>query len=480
MVPRLTSSRLDLNLVGIFYLGKFSGGLKMAQQKQRRFVSVTVLIVGLMLIFGVGMIYFKLAPYVPLTLGLMITMIFGRLNGYSWQSVQDQLLAGVRIGLSPIFLFLLIGMIIALWMGDGVISTLLWSGLQLARPDWFLPGAFVISAVIGTAIGSSFTTIATIGVALMGIGTTFGIPMPMLAGAIISGAIFGDKSSPLSGSTNLAASIAGSELFEHIKNMMWTTIPAFGLSLIGFTGLGLMHHTGASAESLMSLQSHLTPQWWSLTLVGLLFVTAWLKIPAIPTLLINVTASAFVFLQSNSVMTLSHVIMDGFKTTSSDPMVQDLLNRGGMLSMMGTVLIIILALALGGILTEEAILADFMAPLIKQVRTQAEAVIGTLLTGILANFMIGEKCLATILPGELWKPTFKRLGLAPVALSRTLEDSGTVVNYLVPWGVAGSFCAQTLGVPVTHFAVFAIFAWASPICSMISAMTKIGLAQNDD
>ncbi|RRG17828.1 sodium:proton antiporter [Weissella viridescens] len=450
------------------------------EQQKRRFIAVTGLIIGLMLIFGIGMIHFKLAPYVPLTLGLMVTMIFGRLNGYSWQIVQNQLLAGVRIGLAPIFLFLLIGMIIALWMGDGVISTLLWSGLHLAQPNWFLPAAFVISALIGTAIGSSFTTIATIGVALMGIGTTFGIPMPMLAGAIISGAIFGDKSSPLSGSTNLAASIAGSELFAHIKNMMWTTIPAFVLSLIGFTSLGLLHHTQASPASLMQLQAHLTPQWWSLLLVGLLFVTAWFKIPAIPTLLINVAASALVFLHTHTVANLSDVMMNGFKTTSSDATVQALLNRGGMLSMMSTVLIIILALALGGILTEESILADFMAPLIKRVTTQAEAVIGTLMTGILANFMIGEKCLATILPGELWKPTFKRLDLAPVALSRTLEDSGTVVNYLVPWGVAGSFCAQTLGVPVTHFAVFAIFAWASPLCSMISAVTKVGLEQSDD
>ena len=171
-------------------------------ENKHRFISVTLLMVLLFAIFGVSIIQFHLPPFVPLVTAIMVTMIFGRLNHFSWNDLQNQLLSGIQTGLAPIFLFLLIGMLIGLWMAVGVIPTLLWTGLNLANPTWFLPAAFLIPALIGTAIGSAFTTIATVGVALMGVGLTLGFPAPVLAGAIISGAIFGDKSSPLSDSTN--------------------------------------------------------------------------------------------------------------------------------------------------------------------------------------------------------------------------------------------------------------------------------------
>ena len=449
-------------------------------ENKHRFISVTLLMVLLFAIFGVSIIQFHLPPFVPLVTAIMVTMIFGRLNHFSWNDLQNQLLSGIQTGLAPIFLFLLIGMLIGLWMAVGVIPTLLWTGLNLANPTWFLPAAFLIPALIGTAIGSAFTTIATVGVALMGVGLTLGFPAPVLAGAIISGAIFGDKSSPLSDSTNLAASIAGTDLFDHIKNLMWTTIPAFVVSLIAFTVLGLQNHATASLASITSLQNQLQPNFWSLLLLVLLFVMAWAKIPAIPTLMINVVLSSFIFLMNHSLTALSDTILNGFKTSADNPTIQALLNRGGMLSMMPTVIIIMLALALGGMLSQEKILQDFMAPVIKRVKTQAATVTGTIITGILANFMIGEQYLATILPGQLWKRVFKRVKLSPLALGRTLEDSGTVMNYLVPWGVAGSFAAQTLNVPVTSFALFAIFAWVSPIFSLISAWTGVGLKQLPD
>ncbi|MBM7617221.1 NhaC family Na+:H+ antiporter [Weissella uvarum] len=449
-------------------------------QSNKRFLAVTALMVVLFLIFSVSIIGFKLSPFVPLLAALMLTMFFGWLNHFSWTDLQDQLLKGIQTGLAPIFLFLLIGMLIALWMAIGVIPTLLWIGLDLANPAWFLPAAFLIPAIIGTAIGSAFTTLATVGVALMGVGLTFGFPAPILAGAIVSGAIFGDKSSPLSDSTNLAASISGTDLFDHIKNLMWTTIPAFIVSLIFFGILGLQKHPTAGLVQLQQLQQQLHPNFWVLSLLVLLFVMAWIKIPAIPTLLLNILLSALIFLQSHGLTALSDTLLNGFKTNAGNATIQALLNRGGMLSMMPTVIIITLALALGGLLSQQGILQDFMTPIIKHVKTQATAITGTLLTGIMANFMIGEQYLSTILPGQLWKPVFKRLNLSPLALGRSLEDSGTVVNYLVPWGVAGSFAAQTLNVPVTSFALFAIFAWISPLFSLASAWTGIGIKQQKE
>ena len=335
-------------------------------------------------------------------------------------------------------------------------------------------------ALMGTMIGSAFTTIATVGVALMGVGTAIGFDPGIVAGAVLSGAIFGDKSSPLSDSTNLASSIAGTDLFAHIKNMMWTTIPALLGSLLIFIIFNQHQIIKGSMNDLQKLADLLTPTWWSALPIVLLFMMAWRHVPAIPTLLVNITVTGIMFMLNHTPQQLADVIMNGSKTTIKNDLLAELLNRGGMLSMMPTVIIIMLALALGGLLTEQGVLKAVMTPLVTRIKTKAGVITGTLVTGISANFLIGEQYLSTILPGQLWRDTFIRLKVSRLTLGRTLEDSGTVINYLVPWGVAGSFAAQTLGVPVTAFAPFTFFALLSPVCSLVSAWTGIGQLNPDD
>ena len=211
--------------------------------------------------------------------------------------------------------------------------------------------------------------------------------------------------------------------------------------------------------------------------LSVLVVTAWFKIPAIAALMINILVSSVAFLAQHSVSDFSDLLVHGFKTTSNNPTLILLLNRGGMSSMMDTVMMIMLALALGGLLDGLGILKAVMAPVVGHLQSQGSVVLATLLTGIGANFLVGEQYLATILPGQLFKDSFTRVNLSGLALGRTIEDSGTVTNYLVPWGVAGAFAAQTLGVSVLAFAPFTLFALLSPVMSIASALTGIGLKQ---
>ena len=452
----------------------------MNKVEQPRFVAALSLLLSLVVIFAISIIGFGLPPFIPLIISIAVVMGFGRLHKFSFNEIQDQMLAGLKTGLAPLFLFLLIGMLIALWMATNVIPTMLWAGFSIANAQWFLPTTLLLMAMVGTMIGSAFTSIATVGVALMGIGLTLGFSPELLAGAIISGAIFGDKSSPLSDSTNLASSIAETDLFAHIKNMMWTTVPALLASLVLFTILGMNNAAATDVAGLNELRSLMTPTWFAIVpLVLLVFMTI-KRMPAIVTLLVNILLTSGVFLMNHTPMELNDLLLTGFKTDSTNELVQALFNRGGMLAMMPTVIIIMLALSLGGLLTEQKVLQSVMAPLVSRIKSDAGVVTGTLFTGILANFMIGEQYLATILPGQLWKESFDRVKLSRLALGRTLEDSGTVLNYLVPWGVAGSFAAQTLGVSVWAFAPFVFFAWLSPVFSFVSAWTGIGLKRVAD
>lgn len=440
-------------------------------------ISVTLLLVAVA-ILAVGVIGFGLSPIAPLMLVIGIIIVVARCFGVSWQASQKALLSGVLSGIAPLFLFLLIGSLIALWLATGVIPTMIWVGFKLLSPQLFLPTALLSTAIVGTLIGSAFTTLSTVGVALMGVGTLMGFDPALIAGTVLSGAIFGDKSSPLSDSTNLASAISETDLFAHIKNLMWTTLPVLILSLVMTIILGFGHQTSGEATAKISrLLPLLAPTWWAIVPLGLLVITAWQKVPAIPALMINILVSSIAFLTQHSLTAWADLLVNGFKTSSHNATLMALMNRGGMSAMMPTVMMIMLALAFGGLLSGLGILSRVMAPVVVYLKTQSAMIVTTLLTGIAANFLVGEQYLATILPGQLFKDSFKRVGLSPLALGRTIEDSGTVMNYLVPWGVAGAFAAQTLGVSVLAFAPFTFFALFSPVMSLLSALTGIGLKQ---
>ena len=308
-----------------------------------------------------------------------------------------------------------------------------------------------------------------------------GINPALVAGSIISGAVFGDKMSPLSDSTNLASAIAGSDLFAHIKNMMWSTIPSFIVSfilfwIIGQSGSGM--NSSKIVHTTQALMNNFSISWWALLPIALLFICAWRHIPAIPTLFINIIVTVImIFVQDphTSLKSLTNLISEGFVAHTNDASVNALLSRGGITSMMGTVSLIIVTLSLGGILMQFNVIQSAMDPLVKHLKTPGSLILTTILSGIGVNLFVGEQYLSVILPGRAFKTAFKDMKLSPLALSRVLEDGGSVINYLIPWGVAGMFAASTLGVPVLHFLPFAFFSLFSPVFSVISGFTGIGL-----
>lgn len=461
----------------------------MKEDQKRPSVSMTegiVVLIIMMAIMSFGVIGLGISPEVPILLGIMLLVFWGRFKGFSWDDIDAGFVSGVKNGIVPLFIFLLIGSLIGVWIASGVIPTLMVFGFHLINIDWFLPSIFLVCALVGTFIGSAFTVISTLGIAFMGIGITMGMNPAMIAGAVISGAVFGDKSSPLSATVNLASAVSGAELIAHIKNLMWSTIPAMVSSFILFVFLN--HSDGRASLSnvhttVHALNDHFHISFLAIIPIVLLLVCAWSHIPTIPTLFINIVVSIVLLLIQDhrfALIKINNLITNGFISHSGNRSVDMLLSRGGISSMMGTIALIMIALAFGGLLMHLGIIDAVIQPLTKQLNTDAKLIIAVIFTAIGVNIFVGEQFLSEILPANAFKKVFHQAGLAPVALSRAIEDGGTVINYLVPWGVAGAFISATLGVPAAHFAPFLFLSIFSPIFSIISAVTGIGIKHLKD
>ena len=449
--------------------------------KKIRFSEALIILLLMLIILGTAVIKFGLSPQIPVLFVIALLILWAKLRGASWDNIHQGIQEGISTAIIPIFIFILIGALIAVWIQAGIIPTIMVAGFNLISIHYFVPSTFIVCSLVGVSIGSGFTTISTIGIALFGMGVAMNANPALVAGAIISGAVFGDKMSPLSDSTNLSAAIAGSDLFAHIKNMMWSTIPSFVVSLILFWILGntnTQFNASKIAHTMTTLQQNFMISWWAILPILLMFVCAWRRIPAIPTLFLNIIVTVIMIFIQKPQMTLSkltNLISEGFVAHTNDTTVNTLLTRGGITSMMATVSLIIVTLSLGGILMKFNVVQSAMEPLVKHLRKPGRLITVTILSGIGINLFVGEQYLSVILPGKAFKSAFEKIGLSPLALSRVLEDGGSVINYLIPWGVAGSFAASALGVPVLHFLPFAFFSLFSPVFSILSGITGIGL-----
>lgn len=455
------------------------------EKKKVTFSESLIILALLLIILGISVIHFGISPEVPVLFTVLLLTFWARLRGFSWQDVQDGIKEGISVAIIPIFIFILIGALIAVWIQAGIIPSIMVLGFHLISGNFFVPSVFLVCSIVGVAIGSGFTTISTVGIALFGIGASMNANPALVAGAIISGAVFGDKMSPLSDSTNLSSAVAESELFSHIKNMMWSTIPSFLVSFILFWILG---NSGKMDPTKIERTAHVLTQnftisWWALLPIIAMLICAWRKIPAIPTLFINITITVImIFIQNPHIAlnTINDLVMNGFVAKTSDKNVNTLLTRGGISSMMATVALIISTLSLGGMLMKFNIVQSAMEPLVKHLKKPGRLITVTILSGICINLFVGEQYLSVILPGRAFKPAYDKIKLSPLALSRVLEDGGSVINYLIPWGVAGSFAASTLGVPVLAFIPFTFFSLLSPVFSILSGVTGIGLKWAED
>ncbi|CAJ2233678.1 Na+/H+ antiporter NhaC [Fructilactobacillus sanfranciscensis] len=454
----------------------------MVKELKPKLWEAIVILLLMLVIMEIGIIELHLTPVVPILTVILLLIFWGKLRGFSWDDINDSFVMGVKNGIIPLFIFLLIGSLIGVWIMAGVIPTLMVYGFHILSIRWFLPSVFLMCAFVGCFIGSAFTIISTVGIAAMGIGITMGINPAMIAGAVVSGAVFSDKMSPLSATTNLASAIAGDDLYNHIKNMMWSTVPAFVISLVLFSIIGGNHHA-ASLTKITStsrvLMNNFTISIWMLIPVLLLLICAWTKIPTIPTLFINILVSIIIILVNPkhhySFTKIADVMQNGFKINTTNPEINQILNRGGISSMMGTMTLIIIALALGGLLINLGVINVVMDRFSSHIKSTGMLVLSTVLAAIGVNIFIGEQYLSIILPGTAFKADYQKAGLAPEALGRALEDGGAVINYLVPWGVAGVFVANTLNVPTLHYLPFVFFSLLCPVFSILSGFTGIGM-----
>ena len=428
-----------------------------------------------------------------LLLGAAIAGIVGFYYKVSYKFMIDKVAENLQSVTGALLILLFVGALAGTWLISGIIPAMIYYGLQILHPSIFLPACIIICAIISLATGSSWTTSATVGIALIGIGKVLGIPVGMVAGAVISGAYFGDKLSPLSDTTNLAPAMAGGELFSHIRYMTYTTVPSIVITIIVFTILSLTQNTtgAADTESLMLAIEEkftITPLLFIVPAVVILLIVK--KSPPLIALLIgSLLGGVFALLfQSKILLEITEAsvlsfevgyraIMDSMtvstEITTKNALLNDLFTSGGMEGMLGTIWLIICAMVFGGIMDAIGALERISSALLNWAQTTFQLFASTVASCLAINLTASDQYLSIVIPGKMFSKAYKNRKLAPENLSRTLEDSGTVTSVLIPWNTCGAYQSGVLGVGVGEYFIYAIFNWLSPFMTLLFAAFNI-------
>jgi NhaC family Na+:H+ antiporter len=456
----------------------------------------------LLLWFNVGYVFgddaLSGSNQVILMLSAFVAAAIGIANGTKVEAVFEKIKNNVQDTTQAIFILILIGGLAGTWLIGGIVPAMIYYGLDLINVQFFLPTAVIISALVSLSTGSSWSTTATVGIALMGIGQTIGLNPAIVAGAVISGAYFGDKLSPLSDTTNLAPAMAGTDLFTHIRYMLYTTIPSLIISLILFTILGWSNGDAAmdaaeiaTVQSLLKESFTITP-WLFVVPVGVIVLIA-RKIDALVAISIGIFGGlvmALLFQGSllerlgSGQFPMYEVAMRsvyGSVAISSDhPILSDLLSTSGMSGMLGTVWLILSAMAFGGAMEAAGFLATITSAIVSLARGTASLITSTLVACGVLNVTASDQYLAIVVPGRMFKNVYRERGLAPENLSRTLEDSGTVTSVLVPWNTCGAYQSSVLGVATGEYFMYAFFNLISPLMTLVYAWVGIRIKRLND
>ncbi len=438
-----------------------------------------------LVVLGIQLFYFgDFTPHIPLAIGLAVTSVVGVSLGFSWKQLEKGIFHVIHVSLPSVSVLLCVGMIIGVWIASGTVPTLIYYGLQLLSPTYFLAAALLLCSIVSLSLGTSWGTIGTVGLALMGIGAGFDIPMYWTAGAVVSGAYFGDKVSPLSDTTNLAPAVTGTDIFDHIKNMMPTTIPAMLIAFIVYlvAGFTLVDDDGASFDRIdaitTALQANFTISAWLLLPAVLVIVLAVKRMPPIPALFAGVVASAIpaIFVQGVGVHDLWTYANDGYAIETGIAAIDSLLNRGGIQSMMWTISLVLIALGFGGALEKIGCLETIVCAIMSKVRGFRGLQTSAVLTAVSTNLVAGDPYLSMTLPGRMYAPTFRGMGYSTLNLSRAIEEGGTLTAPLIPWNAGGAFVISTLALGVADgnvenllYIPLAIACWLSPVIGLLYA-----------
>ncbi|KGJ06436.1 Na+:H+ antiporter, NhaC family [Paracoccus halophilus] len=433
-------------------------------------ISLFSLIVGI----SISIVIYGLDPQIPMLLGVIVASLVALRCGFSWDSVQDGMVQGIANALPAMIILLVVGILIGVWILGGVVPTLIYYGLEMVSPAVFLPVTVIICAIASLATGTSWGTTGTIGVALMGIGSGLGFPLPIVAGAVLSGSYFGDKMSPLSDTTNLAPAMAGTDLFTHIKHMSYTTGVSMTLTMIIEVALSFRY--GGGDGNLDRIQAMLTALEQNFTINPVLLLppllvlfVSYRKMPAIPGITLGVIAGAIcaIGLQGAGYKELVNVAFGGFTAETGIADVDSLLSRGGMESMLYTISLIIVAMMFGGVMERTGQLKIVADRILRAAKSTGSLIVSTVLTGIGANLILCDQYMAIVMGARTYAQAYRERGIAPENLSRAVEDSATVTANLVPWNSGGAYQAATLGVATIAYLPFNFFCWLSPLVTIL-------------
>lgn len=456
---------------------------KVPKQKKKATLGISIIpVLVIVAVLAVAIIVFEQDPHIPILIGAVVGALIAVFAlGYNWEELEKGIIESIGSVMQAIIILAIIGSLIGTWIGGGIVPTLIYYGLQILSPSFFLITALLLCSIVSLATGSSWTTAGTVGVALIGIATGLGISVPLAAGCIVSGAYFGDKMSPLSDTTNLAPAMAGSTLFDHIRHMMYTTGLSYGITAIIFIVLGFGYRgQELNAEEiqgiLTAIESIYTINPLFLLVPVITIGAVALKIPAIPGLLLGVVLGGICMIfQGSDLGSILYAVHEGVEAASGHEMVDQLLSGGGMQSMMWTISLIMCALTFGGVLEVTGMMACIAGTMLEKAKSTGSLILVTVLSCLFVNVLCADQYLGIALPGKMFKDEYAERGLAPRNLSRALEDSGTVTSALVPWNTCGATMAGFLGVPTFAYAPFAFFNLLSPLVSVLYGFTGFSI-----
>ena len=450
-------------------------------------LQASICFAGVFLLISLGMFAFAVSIHAVIFLALIWVCLQARRLGYSFDDIRRMMDDGIIKALPAIYIFLLIGMVIASFMQSGTIASLLYYGLDWLSPGAFLATGLLLCSFMSVATGTSWGTVGTIGVVLIGIGDAMGIPLPLVAGMIISGATFGDKLSPISDTTNLAAMSAGTNLYRHIGSMLYTTIPTLLIVLVIFIGWGIYYGGNALPEAhIDEIRSALADAyhmnlWVTLLPLLLMFGLSIKRYAAEVSMTCSIILAMLiaVLYQEKNALDVINTLWLNSPGTTGIANIDDLLGRGGLYSMAWTLLLSVMALALGGIMHHAGFLQVLLAHVIARIRRISTLIATTILSGLIGNIAMGEAYISIILNCQLFKGAYQERGVDRAVLSRSVEEGSTLTTGLIPWTTAGTFYVATLGVPTLDYAPYALLNVLNPLVSIVMAVLGIGLMREN-
>ncbi len=434
---------------------------------------------------------------IALCMGAVAAAIIGWRNGLTWETTEAAIISGITIAIKPVLILFSVGLLIGTWILSGTVPTMIYYSLRILDPAIFYAATCLICGLIALSIGSSWTVAGTVGIALIGAAAGMGLSLEITAGAVISGAYFGDKMSPLSETTNLSPAVAGTDLFSHIGHMVWTTLPSISIALILYAIIGMNIDSSASATDLaltmQLLQDNFTINVFMLLPVVAVLVMANKKLPPIPTILIGALIGVVLALifQRPAILALAgdttnlflalfkgiwQTLFDGFSLSSGNATLDDLMTRGGMSSMLNTVWLILCAMVFGAVMEHTGLLQCLVNYALSFVHSTGSLIATTVCSCIGANIITSDQYISIVLPGRMYKMEYEKRKLDPKNLSRTLEDAGTLTSPLVPWNTCGAYMSGTLGVATFAYLPYCFFNLLSPVVAIIYGFMNIKIA----